>query len=115
MPRKPKRPCKYPGCAELTGGVYCAEHERAARQHYERYARGYDSHERYGSAWQKIRGRYLAAHPLCERCASEGRYVRAALVHHVRPLSGGGTHCEENLVSLCVSCHEKMHRRGRNA
>lgn len=28
MPRKPKRPCRYPGCARLTDGVYCAEHEK---------------------------------------------------------------------------------------
>lgn len=115
MPTKPKRPCKYPGCANLTDGSYCDEHVKTARQNYERYARGYDSHERYGSAWRKIRGRYLAAHPLCEKCAEAGRYVKAALVHHVRPIADGGTHDEANLLSLCVSCHEKMHRRGRNA
>ena len=33
MPRKPKRPCSYPGCPNLTDGQYCKEHEAAARRH----------------------------------------------------------------------------------
>ena len=114
MPRKPMKPCRYPGCPKLTAGRYCPEHERVSRQHYERFARGYDSHERYGSAWQKLRDRYMEAHPLCEKCAEAGRYVKAVLVHHVKPIADGGTNETENLMSLCVSCHEKLHRRGRN-
>ena len=115
MPRKPKKPCKYPGCARLTNGNYCEEHARMARQNYERYLRGYDSGERYGRAWRKIRTRYIAAHPLCEKCAEAGKYVKAALVHHLKLIADGGTHEDENLMSLCVSCHEKMHRRGHNS
>ena len=115
MPKKPMKPCCYPGCPKLTDGRYCAEHAKTARRQYERFARGYDTHERYGRAWQKIRDQYLAAHPLCEKCAVGGRFVKAALVHHVKPIADGGTNDAENLMSLCVSCHEKMHRRGRNA
>ncbi len=115
MPRKPKRPCQYPGCPKLTDGRYCAEHERIARQDYERSVRGYDTHQRYGSAWRKVRDLYIAAHPLCEECEKAGRYVRATLVHHVLPLANGGTNDAENLMSLCASCHEKRHRRGHNA
>ena len=115
MPKKPKKPCRYPGCPRLTDGVYCPEHERVARHNYERYARGYDNHQRYGRAWRKIRDQYLAAHPLCEKCAEAGRFVKAELVHHVKPIADGGTNDAENLMSLCVACHEKMHRRGHNA
>ena len=28
MPRKPKHPCGYPGCKELTEKRYCPEHEQ---------------------------------------------------------------------------------------
>ncbi len=115
MPRKPKRPCRYPGCANLTDGTYCAEHEQFARQRYERFVRGYDTHERYGRTWRKVRDRYITAHPLCEKCAKAGRFVRAVLVHHILPLAEGGTNGDDNLMSLCVSCHEKIHRRGHNA
>ena len=115
MPRKPKKPCKYPGCARLTDGKYCEEHEPLMKGYYNRFARGYDTHERYGNAWRTIRDHHLAIHPLCEKCAAEGRYVKAALVHHVKTIADGGTSDEENLMSLCVSCHEKIHRRWNNA
>ena len=114
MPRKPKRPCRMTGCPNLTDrkSCYCEEHEKTMQRHYEHFTRGYDQHERYGSAWRRIRDRHLAGHPLCEMCKEQGRYVLATLVHHIKPLSGGGTHEESNLMSLCVSCHERIHRRG---
>jgi hypothetical protein len=31
-------------------------------------------------------------------------------VHHIIPLSEGGTNDESNLMSLCRSCHEKIHK-----
>lgn len=116
VPRKPKRPCRYPGCARLADGVYCEEHAKLMNRHYNKFQRGYDSAERYGKAWQKIRDRYIGQHPLCERCMAEGRYTPAVLVHHKTPLSEGGTSEDENLMSLCYSCHEKIHggRGGEN-
>jgi len=30
-------------------------------------------------------------------------------VHHRLPLSEGGTHARDNLVSLCKSCHSRVH------
>ena len=116
MPRKPKRPCRYPDCSKLTDGVYCKEHQRLMNAHYNHFSRGYNSNERYGREWRKIRDRYITAHPLCERCLINGRYTPADLVHHKKPLSDGGTNDESNLMSLCYSCHEKEHggRGGQN-
>lgn len=34
MPKKPKRPCSYPGCPNLTDGQYCEEHEAIAQKRY---------------------------------------------------------------------------------
>ena len=56
-----------------------------------------------------IRDRYAAAHPLCERCLKEGRYTPVEEVHHIVPISKGGDHRESNLMSLCQSCHTKIH------
>ena len=39
MPRKPKKPCGYPGCPNLTEGRYCKEHEKQMNQSYEKYGR----------------------------------------------------------------------------
>ena len=37
MPRKPKRPCSYPGCPNLTDGRFCPEHEKKEAKRYEKY------------------------------------------------------------------------------
>ena len=109
MPRKPQRPCRYPGCGRLSDGPYCEEHRKAERDEYNRYRRPADSNKKYGRAWKRIRDRYAAAHPLCELCLKEGRLTPVEEVHHIVPLSQGGTHRNDNLMSLCQSCHTKLH------
>ena len=42
MPRKPKRPCRYPGCPNLSDGVYCKAH-RALFVRENAASRGYGS------------------------------------------------------------------------
>ena len=103
MPRKPKRPCSYPGCPNLTDGQYCKEHEAVARRQYNKYERAPDINKKYGRAWKRIRDRYAAAHPLCEMCLKEGRMTPVDEVHHIVPISRGGTHARDNLMSLCRS------------
>ena len=110
MPMKPKRPCAYPGCPELTDQTYCEKHRALARQQYDKYERDPNVHRTYGRAWKRIRDRYVHKHPLCEQCLKEGRYVAVEEVHHIVPLAEGGSNDESNLMSLCRSCHEKIHR-----
>ena len=98
MPMKPKRPCRYPGCPKLTDGLYCEEHAKVMQQHYEKFTRGYSSGKRYGRAWKRIRDRYVHKHPLCEMCLKQGRYKPVEEVHHIVPLSEGGTNDESNLM-----------------
>ncbi len=113
MPRRPKRPCSYPGCPELVDSTYCAKHQKLVYKNYNRYRRSRESRGRYGRAWKKIRDRYIARHPFCEQCAKEGRMVLAEEVHHKKPLSEGGTSREDNLMSLCKSCHSKITRMAK--
>ena len=94
---------------DLTDGVYCEEHAKVMEQHYEKFQRGYSPGKRYGRAWKRIRDRYVHKHPLCEQCLKEGRYVAVEEVHHIVPLAEGGSNDESNLMSLCRSCHEKIH------
>lgn len=109
MPSKPKRPCSYPGCPNLTNEQYCSEHEAVARRNYNKYERAPEVNKTYGRAWKRIRDRYVASHPLCEMCQREGRLVPVEEVHHKLPVSKGGTHSRDNLMSLCRSCHNKIH------
>lgn len=112
MPRKPKRPCSFPGCPELAveGKQYCAEHQRREDARYNHYTRSPDVNKKYGRAWKRIRDRYASKHPLCEMCLAEGRMTPTAEIHHKVPVSKGGRHDEENLMALCRSCHNKIHR-----
>ena len=105
MPYKPKRPCAHPGCPALTSSRFCDTHAKQDAREYERYHRAPDTHKRYGRAWRCIRDRFMAAHPLCAECRKAGRLTPAQEVHHILPLSEGGTHDERNLSSLCKFCH----------
>ena len=114
MPRKPRHPCGYPGCPELTGRQYCPAHEKVVSSQYNRYGRTPEMKRRYNGAWPRIRRRFLAAHPLCEMCLREGRATAAAEhVHHIIPLSDGGTNDDANLQSLCKSHHSSVHMQER--
>ena len=73
MPTKPKRPCSYPSCPRLTSGRFCEEHAKQEARRYEKYDRDPATRKRYGRAWKRIRERYIAAHPLCEKCRERGR------------------------------------------
>ena len=111
VPKKPKRPCSYPGCPELMDGRYCATHQKEMDARYEKYERDPATRKRYGRTWKRIRDRYIAAHPLCQQCRKQEKLVAADEVHHIKPLSKGGTHAEENLMSLCTACHSEITAR----
>ena len=109
MPRRPKRPCSFPGCPNLTDGRFCEEHAKQEAKRYERYERDPASKRRYGRAWKRIRDKYVQEHPFCELCYKKGLLVEAEQVHHIKPLSEGGSHAPDNLMSLCDSCHGTIH------
>lgn len=109
VPRRPKSPCSFPGCPNLTDGRYCEEHEKEANRSYEKYGRDKAVRRRYGRAWKRIRDSYVKTHPFCEQCFEKGIIVPVDEVHHKKPLSEGGTHDRSNLISLCKSCHAKIH------
>ena len=110
MPHKPKRPCAYPGCPNLTDGTYCEQHRQKAQTEYNKYRRDPKANSKYGREWHRIRARYVAAHPLCVKCLEAGIITPTEEVHHIVPISRGGTHADSNLMALCQSCHTKIHR-----
>ncbi len=108
VPWKPKKPCKYPNCSELTDGIYCENHRKQMSREYEKFSRDPVARKRYGWSWRKIRARFLHGHPLCEMCMREGRATKATEVHHIKPLGHGGTNADENLMALCKPCHSRI-------
>ena len=111
MPHKPLKPCRFPGCPNLTSETYCEEHAKKVASDYNKNARSPDFNKRYGRRWETIRNQYAIAHPLCEMCLKEGKYTPMTEVHHIVPIDCGGTNSWDNLQSLCHSCHEKIHHQ----
>lgn len=111
MPRRPRRGCAYSGCPRLAveGGQYCEEHKAIVDKQYNTYERSPDVNRKYGRSWKRIRDRYAREHPFCEKCFENGVMTPVEEVHHILPISQGGTHDPSNLMSLCQSCHTKIH------
>ena len=109
MPHRPRRPCSYPGCPRLTEGRFCEEHAREEAKRYEKYERNPTVRKRYGKTWRVVRAAYVLSHPLCEECLKRGVYKPVEQVHHIIPLSEGGTNEADNLMSLCRACHARIH------
>jgi len=113
MPSRPKHPCRHPGCPGLVphGRSYCAAHQaeqdrvdRARRERYEqRVQRGSAAAHGYDANWRRVRDRQLQACPICQRCQAR----RATIVHHID--GNAFNNASTNLLSVCASCHQKIH------
>lgn len=105
---KPSRPCTTPMCPNFaTKGWKCDLHAKQVQAKYDKirgnsYERGYDRQ------WIKVREIKLSINPLCEKCVVE---TPAVLVHHIVPVADNPNLklVLDNLQSLCVACHEKIH------
>lgn len=102
MPKKPLRPCRYPGCPNLSDGVYCEKHRGL-------YARESAEVRGYGSKWRAARKRYLIRNPLCVQCYKSGKIRPATVVDHIIPHRGDMKLFwdEENWQPLCKPCHDE--------
>lgn len=52
---------------------------------------------------------YWQAHTRCEAC----RRLSSEAPHHIRTRGAGGDDSPENLLGLCVVCHNLIHKSGR--
>jgi 5-methylcytosine-specific restriction protein A len=94
----PKRPATHQA-ARARAPVHVAPQQQRASA----AARGYDSR------WKKARDGYLAKHPLCAHCASEGRVEPARVVDHVIPHKGDKALFwdSSNWQPLCKRHHDR--------
>ncbi|HFD40865.1 MAG TPA: HNH endonuclease [Anaerolineae bacterium] len=110
MPRRAPRPCRWPGCPELTRdhSGYCPAHLRQARRQRDA-GRPSAARRGYGRRWQRIRRMYLNEHPLCEDPfgVHGGMPPAATEVDHIEPRRQGGSDDFSNLQALCHRCHSR--------
>lgn len=92
------------GCPEpaLPGRSRCAVHYAAVTP-----TRATATERGYGQPWVRARAAHLKHEPNCRNCGATSD-PRPNQVHHIIPISRGGTHREENLVTLCEHCHGRL-------
>ncbi len=103
MPLSPPKPCKHPGCPEVTRDGYCHKHKQYERAVKRTYQSRKNTDPFYSStAWKRLRKYYRDRNPLCEVCGK----AAAVMVDHVIPIKDGGAPMElANLQALCWKCH----------
>lgn len=62
MPKRPPRPCKHPGCPNLSFTGYCEEHAPAVPVSSSNHKRPSAARRGYDRTWQRVRARVLIAH-----------------------------------------------------
>ncbi|MVM31182.1 hypothetical protein GO755_14160 [Spirosoma sp. HMF4905] len=65
--------------------------------------------------WRRTRKLQLEKEPLCKYCLDNKKLTPATVVDHKKPVRlGGGFLDENNLMSLCKSCHARKSAKERN-
>jgi 5-methylcytosine-specific restriction protein A len=107
MPRRPLKPCTFPGCSRLVERDCCDLHARSKRSFY----KAQDENRGFYSSvkWQRLRGWFIRRNPVCVLCLRP-----AEVVDHILAIKDGGEALSDaNLQSLCNRCHQR--KRGQEA
>ena len=112
MANKPLRPCRHPGCPELTREGWCPSHKPKPAPRRESAA----WHGWYNlPVWTDtdLRPGQLLREPFCRECARLGTRTWATDVDHIRDHKGDWSLFTDpsNLESLCHSCHSRKTAR----
>lgn len=67
-----------------------------------------DDYMNISDIWQKFRRRKLQLNPVCELCQA----AYNLRIHHVRYPEVWGEEKIEDLMTLCDTCHNKIHKKG---
>ena len=111
MANKPLRPCRHPGCPELTREGWCPFHKPKPAPRRESAA----WHGWYNlPVWtDTLRPAQLLREPFCRECGRRGFRTRATVVDHVTPFRGDWELFTNpaNHQSLCTHCHNQKTAR----
>lgn len=114
MAQKPLRPCRKPGCPNLTRDGWCDAHKPKPAQRGE----SAQWHWMYNTdTWRlDLRPTQLMLEPFCRECAKRGLRTLATDVDHVTPHRGDWAVFTDRskLQSLCHRCHSAKTMRELN-
>lgn len=112
MASKPLRPCRHPGCPELTRDGWCPKHRP---QHRRRVSADYHGWYLLPIWTDDLRPAQLLREPWCRECArlyppdDPRSRTRATVVDHIRPFRGDWALFVDpaNHQSLCKHHHDQ--------
>lgn len=115
MPRKAKTPCRHTGCSALLDNPgFCDKHRRETfRIQKQTVTEDYKERNRFYQRknWKAARSLQLQIEPLCRQCRKLGKFKEATVVDHIIAIEDGGSELDQNnLQSLCASCHNAKTR-----
>ena len=105
MASRPLRPCRHPGCPELTRDGWCPRHKP---QHRRRVSADYHAWYLLPIWTHDLRPAQLIREPFCRECArlyppSDPRSrTRATVVDHIRPFRGSMASCQSRFRQLQI-------------
>lgn len=117
MAQKPLRPCRHPGCPELTREGWCAKHK--PRPPKRRVSAEWHRLYNLPVWWDDLRPTQLLKEPWCRECAKEypaddpRHRTKASVVDHIKPHRGDMALFTDrnNLQSLCKRHHDQKTMR----
>lgn len=108
-----KECCEY--CAPIIEAKKI-ENRRASSRKYDTKRNNKYVHFYYSKEWKALRDKKLSqCGYLCEECSKNGVIKAAEDVHHIIPVKEDWEKRLdiENLMAVCVSCHNKIEKKGR--
>lgn len=99
MPYRPKRPCRHPGCPELSHTGWCPRHQPAEQRIFPKTRPSLASRG-YTRQWRELRAVQLARYPYCAWCGAP-----ATQVDHSPAYVQGTDHRDYTLTSCCQRHH----------
>ncbi len=113
MPGKSFKACAYLHCPVLTKDTYCDKHSKEVHKEYKKNRNDKREQKFYSSkAWINLRNVKRQMNPLCEICMTKDKLTPVDIVHHIVEVKEDWSLrlTLSNLQSVCVSCHQSIHR-----
>ena len=113
-----KYPCRSSGCCILLERPgFCVAH-RSSSYKLQNSVVSFDYKERnrfyQSKEWKLARAIRLDSEPMCRNCRASGILSAASVVDHIVAIEAGGSMLDQdNLQSLCESCHNSKTGRDR--
>lgn len=119
-----KKICNKFGCNNLINlkDKYCDTHKLEFKKQVKRWRKDYDDRRKddkykkfYKSTeWKRLRDYVLKRdNYICQECIKEDKITTCNTVHHIVEVREDFSKAlnEDNLVTLCHECHNKIHKR----